>query len=203
MSRQRVLGAAVVWLAVVATVSALVWVVISHAGDGLVASDQPFVTTRSERGTAAPRTPSSRTSPTPTKAPTRTPSRTPSASPSPVPSATASPSTGAPTDSPSTPTTPSTSPSTSPTEQPSTPATEERRTWQGPPGSVVVSCGATGIRSVFAQPVDGFRAEVHREDDLVDVEFEGQEDESGLHVSVTARCVGGVPTFSAQSEQED
>ena len=45
MSRPRILGAVLVWLVVVASVSALVWVVISRAGDDLVASDQPLMTT--------------------------------------------------------------------------------------------------------------------------------------------------------------
>ncbi len=195
MSRQRVLGAALVWLAVVATVSALVWVVISRAGDGLVASDQPLVTTRG--AATAPRTPSSRPSRTPSRTPSNDPSRTPSPTPSKEPSATSSPSAVV---------TPSAAPSSappasssSPTEQPST---AMRRTWQGQPGSIVVSCGATGIRLVSAQPVNGFRAEVHREDDLVEVDFEGREDEDGLHVTVEARCVAGVPSFSAHSEQD-
>ena len=215
MSRQRVLGATLVWLAVVATVSALVWVVISRAGDDLVASDRPLMTTSDGSTPDSARTPSARPSRTPSRSPSPTPSRSPSSRPtsSSAPTATSSPSTAptpsaspstAPSSTPSgTPSgTPSTQPPSSPTEQSSTPSTEQR-TWQGQPGSIVVSCGATGIRLVSLEPVSGFRAEVHREDGRVDVEFEGREDESGLHVSVTARCVGGVPSFDAQSERDD
>ena len=156
MSRLRALGATFVWLVVVASVSALVWVVISRAGDGLVSSGQPLMTTEGEMA-APPRTPSAR--------PSRTPSRTPSND-------------------------------TSATSAPG----EERRTWQGQAGSIVAACDATGIRLVSAQPANGFRAEVKDEDGVLRVEFEGREDQSGTDVSVLARCVGGVPSFSADRD---
>ena len=188
MSRQRVIGAILVWLVVVASVSALVWVVISRAGDDLVASEQTLMTT----GTPPPVSDTTSPAPTPSGKPSRKPS---SASPSP--SAQVTP-------------TPSASPSATPTEETSSPpspsetpaAAGERRTWQGRPGSIVVTCGASGIRLVSAQPANGFRAEVHDEDGSLEVEFEGREDESGLHATVGARCVGGVPSFTVQIDEE-
>ncbi len=212
MSRRRTLGAALAWLTVVATVSAMVWVVISRAGDGLVASGRPVTTTGSSQTIGSPATPSGRSSRRPSKTPSRTPSGTPSRAPSatasnaspstPTPSTTVTPTTTvAPTTAPTT-SAPPTSPA-SPTGQPSSSATEQRRTWQGQAGTLVVSCGGTGIRLVSAQPANGFRADVHREDALIDVEFEGREDESGIKVTVVARCVAGVPAFSTRSEQRD
>ena len=192
MSRQRVLGAILAWLVVVASVSALVWLVISRAGDDLVASEQtPMTTAQTPLTTGAPTPAPDTTSPA---TPRATPSKKPSAaSPSPSPQVTP---------------TPSASPSATPDEQTSSPPSPsaspdgERRTWQGRPGSIVVACGTSGIRLVSAQPVNGFRAEVHDEDGSVAVEFEGGEDESGLHATVSARCVGGVPTFDVQSDEE-
>ena len=203
MSRQRVLGAALAWLAVVASVSALVWVVISRAGDDLVASDQPLATAGTSAGAAPSPTPSRTSSARPSRTPSRTPSATPSSTPSTAPS-TPAPSSSAPSTSatPSESPTSTPQPTSTPTEQSLPPATEERRTWQGRAGSVVAACGSGASPLVTAQPANGFRAEVHREDDEVDVEFEGREDESGLHVSVVVRCASGVPSFSVRSEGE-
>ncbi len=196
MSGQRLLGATLVWLVVVSSVSALVWVVISRAGDDLTASDQPLMTSASGSAVVPPTT-----AVRPSRTPSKTPSRTPSATPTKQPSATPSTAAGTPSASPST--TPPPTSSSPPKEQPANATTERSQTWQGQAGSLVVSCGATGIRLVSAQPADGFRADVHREDDLIDVEFEGREDRSGTHVRVEARCVGGAPSFSTHSEQDD
>lgn len=184
MSRQRVLGAVLAWLVVVASVSGLVWVVISRAGDDLVASNDPVRTTG---------TPSAPERPRQSRKPSRSSSPDASATPSDSTASTvpASPSTTA------APTAP-----TTPTGQPSPTPTVQRRTWQGQAGSVVAACSATGIRLVSAQPSNGFRADVHAENELLDVEFEGREDRSGTHVSVLARCEGGVPSFSVQSEED-
>ena len=212
MSRQRVLGATLVWLVVVASVSALVWVVISRAGDDLVSSDQTLMTTGGDTS-SAPGTPSAR----PTRSPSRTPSRAPSASPSQTPTNGTSPtpttpspsssspspsSSPAPAPSPSSPPPSPTATPSSPTEQPSVQAAEERRTWQGRSGSVVAACGGNGIRLVSAQPANGFSADVKDEDGALKVEFEGREDESGTDLSVVARCVGGVPSFSVGSRDD-
>ena len=207
MSRRRFLGATIVWLAVVASASALVWVVISRAGQDLVASEQPMSTAGTTGAGATPVRPSGRPSRTPSTGPSRTPSTTPSgvgsapSSPATSPAAPTASATPAATPTPTPSTSPSTRPS-SPTRQPTTPVTEERRTWQGATGSITAACEPTGAPRVSAQPANGFQAQVHREDSLVDVEFEGHEDEKGLHVSVIVRCVSGVPSFSAQSEQD-
>lgn len=195
MSRQRVLGAALVWLVVVASVSALVWVVISRAGDDLVSSGQPLLTSEGDPSSAPP---------SPSTRPSRTPSQSPSRAPSNDASATSSPST---TPTPSTPSASPSEPSPSatpdpPTEQPSTPAIAERRTWQGQAGSIVAACDSTGIRLVSAQPANGFRAEAQNEDGMLKIDFEGREDESGTDVSVVARCVGGVPSFVVRGEDD-
>lgn len=58
MSRSRVLAAIAAWLVVVAGVSTLVWVVISRAGDDLVASEQPLVATTGSSGQLPTRSPS-------------------------------------------------------------------------------------------------------------------------------------------------
>lgn len=52
MSRPRVLAALVVWLAVVAGVSTLVWAVISRSGDDIVPSAQPAPATSQEESGA-------------------------------------------------------------------------------------------------------------------------------------------------------
>jgi len=59
MTRPRVLAAIVAWLLVVAGVSTLVWVVISRAGNELVAPQQPLVATAGSGG----QTPSASSSP--------------------------------------------------------------------------------------------------------------------------------------------
>jgi len=67
VSRPRVLVAVAAWLVVVAGVSALVWVVISRAGDELAAPQQPLVA-RTEQPTASPST-----SPSPSPSPSLDP----------------------------------------------------------------------------------------------------------------------------------
>ena len=185
MSRQRVLAATLAWLAVVASVSTLVWVVISRAGDDLISSDQPLATTVEQ--TAAPPY-GTGTSPSPSPARTPSPSRSDDASASPAPTASSV-----------SPASPSTSP-TSPTQQPATAATEERRTWQGQAGSIVALCAATGIRLVSAQPANGFRAEAQDGGETLEIEFEGREDRAGTDVKVVVRCAAGVPSFAVETD---
>lgn len=187
MSRQRVLVAVAVWLTVVAGVSTLVWVVISRAGDDLEASGQAVVSTAPDRGRSGADGAGGSPRPSRTSSPTRTPSPTPT---SPAPSTTDSTS-PSPTAS-STPDPPTSSP-------PATPPSATRRTWQGAAGTVVVACDGGRARLVSAQPATGFHAEVKPEDAALVVEFEGREDRSGTDVELVARCVDGVPTFSAHS----
>lgn len=199
MSLQRVLAATLAWLVVVASVSALVWVVISRAGDDLISADQPLTTTGGPGATTAAGA-TDRPSGTPSQSPSQSPSQTPSGGGSGGVSDSASPSAGSTPAVP--PPTPSASPSSpaSPTEPSSGSTTEQRRTWQGQAGSVVAACGASGIRLVSAQPANGFRAEVKDEDGALEVEFEGREDRAGTDVKVDVRCVDGIPTFSAESD---
>jgi hypothetical protein len=65
---------------------------------------------------------------------------------------------------------------------------------------VVAACGSSGVRLVSAQPANGYKVEVHAEDASLEAEFEGREDERGAHVKVVARCVGGAPAFSVETD---
>lgn len=187
MNGQRALAAAVVaWLAVVAVASGLVWVVISRAGDDLVAAGQPGAA--SSPGTAAP---SDRDTPRPTRKPRATSSPSSSGSATPEPTGT---STGTPT------ATPTSDPTGQQTSSPPAPSVVQR-TWQGAAGTVVAACQDGVARLVSAQPATGFRAEASGEDGALSVEFEGREDRSGTDVRVVARCAGGVPTFSVESRE--
>lgn len=192
MSRRRLLGAALVWLAVVVSVSALVWLVISQAGRGLVASDGTPPTSGADP-TSAP--PAYHPSMAP-HAPSGSPSQT-SSEPPPEPSTTP---TSTPTSHPATPD-PSATPD-SPTGSPSSSEAEVGRTWQGLAGTVVVSCAPSGVRLVSAQPSNGFKVEVHAEDGRLEAAFEGREDDRGAHVRVVARCVSGTPSFSVESDDD-
>lgn len=174
MSRARILGWVVAWLAVVLVGSALVWTVIARAGQDLVSAQDPVVATSGPGATrTTPRRPSPRSS-------------------------SSSPSSSAPTASstPSTPTTPTTSAPPAPVPQ--------RRTWQGRGGVVVAQCDGSAISLQSAQPDTGYAVDVSNDGpEELEVEFEGREDESGSHSAVTARCVDGVPVFDAQVEGGD
>lgn len=63
----------------------------------------------------------------------------------------------------------------------------------------MVACDGGRVRLVSAQPATGFHAEVKPEDAALVVEFEGREDRAGTDVDLVARCVDGVPAFSAHS----
>ncbi|MDR7253532.1 cytoskeletal protein RodZ [Nocardioides sp. BE266] len=206
MSRRRLLGAALAWLAVVVSVSALVWLVISQAGRDLIASDGPSAAS----GAASTSAPPAQRTPRDRAGTTHKPPRTPSGTSSPAPESPSSPaSPESPEPSPEPSSTPTSRPTTphasgtpdSPTGSPSPSATDVRRTWQGQAGTVVAACTSSGIRLVSAQPANGFKVEVHPEDSRLEAEFEGREDESGTHVKVVARCVGGTPSFSVESEE--
>ena len=211
MSRQRLLGAALAWLAVVVSVSALVWLVISQAGRDLVASDGTPPTSGAGV-TSAP--PAHRTGRSPSVAPhPRSGDLSRTSSPAPEsPSSPAAPTSSEPTPEPSsapssTPTTHSATPHPSatpdpPMGSPSPSGPDVRRTWQGQAGTVVAACGPSGVRLVSAQPANGFKVEVHAEDGRLEAEFEGREDELGAHVKVVARCVGGTPSFSVESDED-
>ncbi|WP_309649091.1 hypothetical protein [Nocardioides sp.] len=215
------------WLAVVAVGSTLVWTVISHVGDGLVTVPEPRPGASGSvvaggvgdpPGRSPGRSPSSR--PGQTIGPSARPSADPSAAPS---SGSTDPSQAeSPADS-SAPVTPPVSSTALPTPQdpsesssepaspgpatpPSTPSapTPRRATWQGLGGTVEAECRGSAISLVAAQPTEGFRAEVKKAGpEELEVEFEGREEESGSGSQVSARCQGGEPRFSAETEDDE
>jgi len=177
MTRLRnALLAALVWCGVVAVVATLVWAVISRAGQGVVPLTQPQADV-----TGSVPVPGSDDSPVLRTRPGTTLSPRPSRS-------TAAPSSGT-----TTPVTPST-----PTSASSAPVapTPQRRSWSGTSGHVVTECRGTSAELVAAFPNAGWRYMIgSRGPTLVQVRFaRGGEDWS---VTVDARCVSGVPQFSA------
>ena len=207
MKRPAWLWAGLVWLAVVVAVSAVTWTVIDSAGRDVLGADRTSTGAAADGSTTVPTT-------VPTKAPTKvptggpSPSRTgkPSRTPTPSPSALASDPTSAPSTA-STPATPPSSPAASSSTagpKPSPTAAEPKvGTWQGAAGSVTVQCVGSRISLVSATPNDGWRVEVdERGPAEVEVEFKtGGEDER--EVKVRARCVGGAPKFTVESDEGD
>lgn len=176
-TRSFATGAAV-WLLVVAVGSALVWVVISRAGEGVVSSEAPVSTAPESPG----RTSGSSASPLPTPSPSPT-GRTPPATDPPEPSPSSSP--------------PPEEPSEDPSDPPDDPPDQQpvRRTWQGQGGLVTVECRGSSASLVSAIPDSGFGVEVDdRGPDRVEVEFEGR-GEIDARSRIRSSCVGGAPTF--------
>lgn len=97
------------------------------------------------------------------------------------------------------------SPRTRPTDATApAPASAPRRTWQDLGMLLVAECDGAAIRQVSASPADGYAVETKDAGpDELEVEFEGREDAEGASVTVTARCVGGVPEFTSATEDED
>jgi len=177
MSRFRAafLGA-LLWCGVVAMVATLVWAVISRAGQGVVPVTQPQAdVTGSLPVPGNENRPAQRTSPGVTLSPR--PSR----------------STSPPTSSTTTPVTPPTGPPSTP--PPAVP-TVQRRSWSGAAGHVVAECRGGSAELVAAFPNAGWRYAIgSRGPAVVQVQFSRVgEDRS---VTVAARCVAGVPRFSA------
>jgi hypothetical protein len=162
--------AALVWAGVVAAGSTLVWVVISRAGEGVVPLTQPQADVTGSLPVPGEDRSASRVSPGVTLTPR--PRRTANAAP-----------TGVPTTLP-------------PASSPPAP-TPERRSWSGNAGHVVAECSGSNVRLVAAFPNAGWRyAIVSRGPALVSVRFvhEVGDDNS---VTVAARCLAGVPRFTA------
>lgn len=166
-SRSLVLGLAV-WCGVVAVVASLVWVVIARAGAGVI----PEATPR-------PATTGSLPVPHETDRPGRHPS----------PGTVLTPRSSAPS------TTPSTS-SAPPTTTPPPPApAAQRRSWSGTAGHVVAECRGAPARLVSAYPNAGWRYQLlARGPAVVQVGFRRIGEDHGI--TVTARCLAGVPHFS-------
>ena len=95
-------------------------------------------------------------------------------------------------------------PRTAPTDtkKPS-PSSAQRRTWEDLGMLLGAECDGAAIRLVSASPADGY-AVTTKDDgpDELEVEFEGREDEEGTSVTVTARCVGGVPAFTSTTQDD-
>lgn len=184
MRRRAVLTGVLAWVLVVAVASGVTWTVIEGAGQSLLAGEDPVAETL-----AVP-TPSATTSASqPAAEPTRHRRPRPSASPAhstPPASPAAVPSRAATTS--AAPRTPS-------------PTSDDRaveRTWQGPPGLVTIRCtgSRTSLRS--ATPSNGYRVEVDRGTERIQVHFESASHE----YKVEARCVGGSPRFTVQGGGE-
>lgn len=94
-------------------------------------------------------------------------------------------------------------PSTAPAEpasrtpEPPTPQVPSRSgTWEGPPGAVSVRCAGEGITLVSASPNNGYRIEVDRGAQEIEVHFKS----SAREYQVKARCSDGTPTFRVDSD---
>jgi hypothetical protein len=91
-------------------------------------------------------------------------------------------------------TTPATTTSTTPTS--SGPATK-LGSYQVAGGQVGVACTGAVITLRYAVPADGYRSDVHRSPEKVEVEFEGQ----GGHFHLSVTCRNGEPV--SQVEDDD
>lgn len=171
-----------VWCAVVAVVATLVWVVVGRAGAGVLPSAQPRADvtgslpvghTRSGRH----RSPGAVVSPgssSPTTPPSTGPTATPTSTPTSTPASTAA----------------SSLPSSS-----SPAATAQRRSWSGTAGHAVAECRGAAVRLVSAYPNTGWRYQIPARGPVeVRVRFLRIGEDHGI--TVTARCVAGVPRFS-------
>lgn len=197
------------WLTAAGVGSAMTWTVISRAGSEVVT---PAPTAVSEPGSArAPQphrgdgTASPRRPRLGADAPGAGEPPSPSAPSSgsqelvpPSPTSTLSSDPGSPAqESPGPTETASASPSSA-----SSPRTDRQRTWQGPGGTVVVTCRGELAELDAAQPDSGYQVEVRdRGPDEVEVDFEGQGVEEDADTRVEATCVSGEPRFDADVDR--
>ena len=175
MTRHRAALAVAAWCAVVVLVSSFVWVVISHAGQGVVpvSADVP----EPSQGTGPP-SPSHHASRPPASQASGTPTHSPSAG------STSGPSSSAPTQAP-----------------PSSPVpVTVRGVWNGAGGTLVAECRGTVISYVAATPTSGWRLEVaQRGPAVVRVAF-ARSGETNRDLGVTGSCVQGSPRFTSGIE---
>ncbi|MGN6576869.1 MAG: hypothetical protein ACTHKG_14405 [Nocardioides sp.] len=172
MRRRTVLTGLLAWSLVVVAVSAITWAVIDAAGQDLLAGDNlltdaaPAVTSTAPAVEPSPRaSPREPRSRRPRAHPSHTPAQQPAATPPPSPA----------------------------TRTPGQPA--RSRTWQGPPGTATVRCEADNITLLSASPNNGYRVEVERGSDEIEVHFKS----STREYQVKARCSDGTPTFRVES----
>ena len=77
------------------------------------------------------------------------------------------------------------------------PPPAQRRTWSGAPGLVTAECRSAAVSLVAAQPSNGYQVEVEeRGPARLLIQFEGTTDGHEGQTIVSARCVGGSPSFS-------
>lgn len=180
MTRSRaVLFGVAVWCGVVAVGAALVWVVISRAGAGVLPEATPQAAVTGSLPVPHPRSePGQRTSPGVVLSP-RPSDTAPPSSPSPPPTSAAP------------------SPTVTP---PPPPLPAQRRSWSGTAGHVIAECDGPGSRLVSAYPNAGFRYQIlARGPGEVRVRFLRLGDDEGI--TVTARCVAGAPRFSTTGHE--
>jgi hypothetical protein len=186
MSRARTVAVGLaLWCAVVAVVASLVWVVVGRAGAGVLPSAQPQADV-----TGSLPVPHSRSAGDVSPGVVLTP-RTSSSGPSAPPgSPTTEPTSGA-----------TSSPPSSSSSTPAPPApTAQRRSWSGIAGHVVAECQGTASRFVSAYPNTGWRYQIFaRGPAEVRVRFLRIGEDHGI--TVTARCVAGVPHFSVSGHE--
>ncbi|WP_395695875.1 hypothetical protein [Nocardioides sp.] len=208
------------WLAVVTVGSVLVWAVVSRVGQHLEASEEPLVGAADSPVAVVEPTASGTGRPQhqPTHRPTQRPGH---ASPTSVPTSAVPSSvpTGATTTAP-----PSATGHAGPSRHPSghastsapagssggttggstggttggtAPPPAQRRTWSGAPGLVTAECRSAAVSLVAAQPSNGYQVEVEeRGPARLLIQFEGTTDGHEGQTIVSARCVGGSPSFS-------
>jgi hypothetical protein len=186
--RRTVLTGLLAWTLVVAAVSAITWAVIDAAGQDLLAGGSLVTDAAPAVTSTAPVA-----KPSASRSPREHRSRRPGAHPSAEATQTVDPSV--------TPSRPSKSPSSvaaAPhSEAPRTSAPQARtRTWEGPPGTVTVRCEGDGISLLSASPSNGYRIEVDRGSEEIEVHFKS----STREYQVKARCSDGTPTFRAESD---
>ncbi len=191
MKRRTVLTGLLVWTLVVAAVSAVTWAVIDAAGQDLLAGGN-LVTDAAPAVTATTAAAGPTTGESPRDGRSRRPRPRPTAESTPPPSVTAVPSSQAPHRPPASAETRSTAPRTSA-------PTGRNRTWEGPPGVVSVRCDGAQISLLSASPSNGYRIEVDKGSQEIEVHFEG----SAREYQVKARCSSGTPAFRVESSGDE
>ncbi len=191
MRRRTVLTGLLVWTLVVAAVSAVTWAVIDAAGQDLLAGGN-LVTDAAPAVTGSTAASRSASSESPRESRSRRPQPHQTARSTPTASVTVGPS--------SSPPRPSSAPSDthSPAAGTSTP-TGRTRTWEGPPGVVSVRCEGARISLLSASPSNGYRIEVDKGSQEIEVHFKS----SAREYQVKARCSGGTPRFQVESSGDE
>jgi hypothetical protein len=186
-----VLTGLLAWTLVVAAVSAITWAVIDAAGQDLLTGGSLVTDAAPAPTSTSPVVePSTRSSPREDRS--RRPRAHPTVASTPEPVATATPSrsTQAPSSAPAEPAAPRSQATRTSDQQ------ARSRTWEGPPGTVTVRCEGDAISLLSASPNNGYRIEVDRGSEEIEVHFKSATRE----YQVKARCSDGTPTFRVESD---